>query len=132
MVSNGMEDETMASAEGDLLGRRVLVVEDESLVTMFIQDSLAEIGCEVIGVASRYSDAIEKARSLSFDVAILDLNLNGQMSFAIADLLAERGVPFVFTTGYGKEVLPAQFQAVPVLHKPWQTRHMEGALRAVL
>jgi CheY-like chemotaxis protein len=122
----------MASAEGDLSGRRVLVVEDESLVTMLIQDTLAEMACELIGVASRYTDAIEMAKSLSFDVAIVDVNLNGQTSFAIADSLAERGVPFVFATGYDKETLPAQFRAVPIVQKPFQKRHLERALRAVL
>jgi CheY-like chemotaxis protein len=92
----------MARAEGDLSGRRAFVVEDDALITMFIQDTLGEIGCEVTGVAWNYKDAIEKAKSLSFDVAILDLNLNGQTSFAIADLLSERGMPFVFSTGYDR------------------------------
>jgi CheY-like chemotaxis protein len=122
----------MARAEGDLSGRRAFVVEDDALVTMFIQDTLGEIGCEVTGVASNYKDAIEKAKSLSFDVAILDLNLNGQTSFAIADLLSERRMPFVFSTGYDTATLPAQFQSVPVLHKPWQKPHMERALLAAL
>jgi CheY-like chemotaxis protein len=122
----------MIRAEGDLTGRRVLVVEDDSLVSMFVQDIVAEIGCEVIGVAPRYMDALEKAKSLPFDVAILDISLNGRTSFDIADSLAERGVAFVFATGYDKETLPAQFRAVPFLRKPFNKEDMERALQAAL
>jgi response regulator RpfG family c-di-GMP phosphodiesterase len=64
-------------SQNDLASRRVFVIEDESLVTMLIQDTLQDIGCEVAALASRFSDALEKATSLSFDVAILDVNLNG-------------------------------------------------------
>jgi CheY-like chemotaxis protein len=110
----------------------VLVVEDESLVSMLIQDILADIGCEVIGVAPTYVDAIEGAKSHPIDVAILDINLNGQMRFAIADLLSRRGVPFVVASGYEKETLPAQFQTVPHLRKPFEKPDVERALKVAL
>ena len=119
-------------AHDRLAGQRVLVIEDESLVTMILEDTLAEIGCEVAGLASRLRDAVQKAQSLSFDVAILDVNLNGEQTFPIAEILIDRGIPFVFATGYGSASLPAPLQAVPVLQKPFEQRDLEIALCAAL
>ena len=122
----------MEAPSNDLAGRRVLVIEDESLVMMLLEDTLAEIGCEVAGLASRIPDAMEKAKSLSFDIAILDVNLNGEPSFPIADALVDRGTPFVFATGYGAASLPAALQGVPILQKPFQQSDLERALRAAI
>ena len=122
----------MALAATDLAGLRVLVIEDEAMVAMLIQDTLAEIGCEVIGVASRLNDAIEKAKSLAFDIAILDVNLNGRQTVPIAASLAERGVAFVVATGYLAASLPESLQRVPILQKPFRQRDLERALRAAL
>jgi len=99
---------------------------------MFLQDTLAEIGCEVIGIASRFDDAVEKVKSLAFDIAILDVNLNGRNTFPIADSLTERGVAFVVATGYGATDLPQSLQRVPILQKPFRQRDLERALRAAL
>jgi len=126
-----MENE-LAVAASNLAGLRVLVIEDESIVAMFLQDTLAEIGCEVIGIASRFDDAVEKAKSLAFDIAILDVNLNGRNTFPIADSLTERGVAFVVATGYGATNLPQSLQRVPILQKPFRQRDLERALRAAL
>jgi CheY-like chemotaxis protein len=116
----------------ELTGRRVLVIEDESMVTMLIHDTLADIGCEVVGSASRFDDALAKAKSLPFDMAILDVNLNGRQTFPIAEALSERGVPFVWATGYGAGSLPESLQKVPVLPKPFQLSDLEQALKAAL
>jgi CheY-like chemotaxis protein len=116
----------------NLAGRRVLVIEDESMVMMLLQDMLEDIGCVVAGSASRIEEAIEKARSLVFDVAILDVNLNGARTFPVAEVLAERGVGFVFATGYGTASLPPAFAGTPVLQKPFQQEDLERALRAAL
>ena len=116
----------------DLAGRRVLVIEDESMVMMLLQDMLEDIGCEVVDSASRLEEAIGKARSLSFDVAILDVNLNGERTYPIAEVLAERGVRFVFATGYGVGNLPPDFIGRPVLQKPFQQQDLERVLRAAL
>jgi CheY-like chemotaxis protein len=115
-----------------LSGRRVLVIEDESIVVMLIQDMLTEIGCEVVGFASRLDDALEKARSLSFDVAILDVNLDGHRTFEIAAVLAKRGLGFVFATGYGATSLPACWHQRPMLQKPFEQQDLERALRVAL
>src|SRR5262245_45719685 len=93
--TTGQTEYRRMHAEG-LAGRRVLVVEDESMVTMLLLDLLNEIGCEVAGTASRLGEAMNKALTLAFDVAILDVNLNGEMSFPLANALLARGRPLVF------------------------------------
>jgi DNA-binding NtrC family response regulator len=99
---------------------------------MLIEDILADIGCEVAGLASRFDDAMGKAKELSFDVAVLDVDLNGRRTFPIAEALLSRGTPFVFATGYGTTSLPAKLQAVPILEKPFEQADLEIALRAAL
>jgi len=131
-VRQSRMENQLAVAASNLAGLRVLVIEDESIVAMFLQDTLAEIGCEVIGLASRFDDAVEKAKSLAFDIAILDVNLNGRNTFTIADSLTERDVAFVVATGYGATNLPQSLQRVPILQKPFRQRDLERALRAAL
>jgi CheY-like chemotaxis protein len=113
-------------------GLRVLVIEDESMVTMLIEDTLADIGCAVTGTASRLDEAMEKAASLDFDMAILDVNLNGAQTFAVADALASRGKPLIFATGYGAAGIPSKFRHIPLLPKPFQQCDMEIVLRQAL
>jgi len=122
----------MEEPDVELTGRRVLLIEDEALVMMLLEDTLAETGCEIAGMASRVDEALEKANSLSFDVAVLDVNLNGRQTFDVARCIRERGIPFVFATGYGAASLMAGFQDVPILQKPFQQRDLEGALRLAL
>ena len=98
-----------------LTGRRVLIVEDEWMVTTLLEEFLADIGCEVAGVASRLRDAFEKIDAVTFDVAILDVNLNGEQTLPVADALVAAGRPIVFATGYAASTVPAKFAAVPVL-----------------
>lgn len=107
---------------------RVLVVEDESMVAMLMEDMLADIGHEVGAVASTMDAAMEHATSGSFDVAILDVNLDGKPSYSVADVLASRGVPVVFATGYGARGHDHRFATAPVLPKPFAV----DSLRTVL
>lgn len=118
--------------EDGLAGRRVLIVEDESLIAMFLEDTLTDIGCRVAGVAARYHDALAKAKSLAFDVAILDVNLDGESSFPVAEALVERGKPFLFSTGYGGGTIPPPLRSAPVLQKPFEQPDLERALRKAL
>jgi CheY-like chemotaxis protein len=118
--------------EHPLSGRRVLIIEDESMVTMLIEDTLADIGCEVAGTASRLDEARKKASSLCFDVVILDVNLNGRHTYAVAEILIRRGIPFLFATGYDNLDLPEPFRDVPILAKPFRERDLEEALLAAL
>jgi CheY-like chemotaxis protein len=123
---------SVQNGSASLAGLRVLIVEDESLVAMLLEDLLGDFGCEIAGYASRLRDAVEKAKTLSFDIAVLDVNLAGEHTFPVADILLRRGVPFVFVTGYGTMSLPESFQRAPLLQKPFQQHNLERALRDAL
>jgi len=112
----------------DLNGLRVLVVEDEMMVSMLIEDMLSDMGCTVVGPASRLDEATELAEAGGIDCAVLDVNLGGQPIFPVADLLRERGCPFAFATGYGDAGLRDVDRGTPVLQKPFR----EGDLARVL
>jgi CheY-like chemotaxis protein len=114
--------------DAKLKGLRVLVVEDEMMVSMLIEDMLGELGCEVVGPASRLDEAMALAREAEVDCAVLDVNLGGQPIFPVADLLRERGRPFAFATGYGDAGLRDADKGSPVLQKPFR----EGDLARVL
>jgi CheY-like chemotaxis protein len=116
----------------DLAGRQVFLVEDEALIVMLVEDALADLGCELAGVATRFDDAFTKAKDLSFDVAILDVNLNGLRTFPIAEAIKARGIAFVFATGYGASSVPDGLNAVPILQKPFALSDLERALRRAL
>jgi len=111
-----------------LAGLRVLVVEDEMMVSMLIEDMLTDLGCTVVGPASRLDEAIELAKVSEIDCAVLDVNLGGQPIFPLADLLRERGRPFAFATGYGDAGVRDVDRGTPVLQKPFR----EGDLARVL
>jgi CheY-like chemotaxis protein len=113
---------------GKLDGLRVLVVEDEMMVSMLIEDMLGELGCLVVGPASRLDEAMALAKEADIDCAVLDVNLGGQPIFPLADLLRERGAPFAFATGYGDAGLRDVDRGSPVLQKPFR----EGDLARVL
>lgn len=98
---------------------RVLLVEDESLVSMYAEDVLTEAGFDVL-LAMRLDEALDRAEAASFDLAVLDVNLgNGDTSYPVARRLRERGVPFVFATGYGSFALPDEFAAETLVQKPY-------------
>lgn len=119
-------------AERDLTGLRVLVVEDEAMVAMLVEDTLADIGCEVVGVASDLEEATAMAAALTLDAAVLDVNLNGVRTFPVAETLSARRIPFLFSTGYGATGIPDGLKPAPVLTKPFRRKDLELALRATL
>jgi CheY-like chemotaxis protein len=103
-----------------LQGLRILVVEDLLLLADVISEGLAGYGCEVVGPAGRLDRGLALAREAIFDCAVLDINLLGESSFPIAEVLVRRGTPFVFVTGYGTDAsLPAAFRHAPRLAKPF-------------
>ena len=112
--------------------RRALIVEDEILVGMLMEDMLRELGCEVAALSSHLEHALRLAESGGFDFAVLDINLNGARSFPVADLLAERGVPFLFATGYGAKILPERHAGAVILHKPFSLDDLRAALGRLL
>ncbi|MFY9694445.1 MAG: response regulator [Xanthobacteraceae bacterium] len=97
---------------------RVLLVEDEALVAMMIQDTLAEFGFQVVGPISSASEALSASRDSQLDAAVLDINLGDGLVYTVAEILSQRGVPFVFVTGYDAESVDSRFAGVPILQKP--------------
>jgi CheY-like chemotaxis protein len=114
------------------LARRVLLIMDEQLVAMLIEDMLDDLGYEVIDRATRLAEALEKARTLSFDVAIVNTNLAGERTFQVADVLTARGLGFVFATGYAPSSLPPSVRRMPILRKPFGQDDLARALAAAL
>ena len=111
-----------------LEGLKVLVVEDEMMVSMLIEDMLADLGCTVVGPASRLEEAVDLARTADLDCAVLDVNLGGQPIFPLADLLREKGAPFAFATGYGDAGLRDVDRGTPVLQKPFRVGDLARVL----
>ncbi len=112
-----------------LSGRRILVVEDEMLISLTIQDSLADLGCEAVTAATTSEKAVALVEGQVFDAAVLDMNLNGDSSRRVADALAARGVPFVVITG--NRVMWDGFDGT-VLRKPFKHAELVEALTRLL
>ena len=104
---------------------RVLVVEDEALVALVLADQLSDMGLCVIGPCSNVTEAKTAVAESDFEVAILDVNLGGELVYPVADLLVSRGTPFVFVTGYGRESIDRRFAGVSVLEKPVERKALE-------
>jgi CheY-like chemotaxis protein len=111
-----------------LAALKVLVVEDEALVSMLVEDMLSDLGCVVVGPAAELDEALRLAGSADIDAALLDVNLGGRPIFPVADALRERGVPFAFASGYGEAGLSEGHRGALVLQKPFR----EADLRRVL
>lgn len=116
----------------DVAPRQVLIVEDEPLLALLLQDMLTEEGYGIVAIASNLDDAMEKARSMTFDVAILDMNLGGRTTFPIAEIVLARGKRFIFATGYGAPSVPPSLEHAPVVQKPFQAQHLNAALASAL
>jgi CheY-like chemotaxis protein len=116
---------------GRLAGRNILVVEDEMLVLMHIERALDDLGCTATSVGT-IDEALTLIDDTKFDAAMLDVNLHGEKSYPIADALARRGIPFVFSTGYGDHGERADFADRPVLRKPYLQGHLVAALSALV
>jgi DNA-binding response OmpR family regulator len=106
-----------------LHGRRVLVVEDEALISMLLEDELVEAGAEVVGPACSVKEALELIDRAAADgglsAAVLDINLEGETVSPVADRLAALRVPFVFATGYGEGYNRGLHAAAPIVAKPF-------------
>lgn len=111
--------------------RRILVVEDEMLIGMLLEDMLTDMGHVVVGIVPRVNEALTAVQKEGFDLAILDVHLNGQAVFPVAEALIERGIPFVFSTGYGERGLPDQYRGRPILQKPFAKDDLEKTLTAL-
>lgn len=116
----------------ELAGLRALVVEDEGGVALLIEDMLEELGCEVVASVPTLAKALTAAAAEEFDFAVLDVNLDGQLVFPVAEILQGRRLPFVFSTGYGRIGVPETFTECEVLSKPFTIEELERKLRVAL
>lgn len=113
-------------------GQRLFIVEDETLVLFNLEDILTDLGCIVVGQAMRLSEAERLAESVDRpDCAILDVNIGGKPVFPVAEVLARRGVPIIFATGYGAAGLPEEWRHFPVIVKPYSREDVERALQTL-
>ncbi len=113
--------------------RRAFIVEDETLVLFNLEDILQELGWGVAAQAMRLTDAERLAETVDLpDAAILDVNIGGNPVFPVADILARRGVPILFATGYGRAGLPAEWQDRPVVVKPYDREDLKAALDSLI
>lgn len=99
---------------------------------MMVADMLEELGYSVVAEAGDIGEAIELAQSADFDLAILDVNVNGKVISPVADLLAARNRPFIFATGYGSSGLPAEYRDRPALQKPFQIETLRRVIEQAL
>ena len=113
-------------------GFKVFVVEDEALVAMMIEDILLDLGCTVVASAVRLHQAQDIAETIEVDFAVLDVNLAGQTVFPVAEILERRGIPFLFSTGYGARGLPPALADRPVLNKPYSSSQLQQAIALIL
>ena len=112
--------------------RKILLVEDEYLIRMLLEDMLSDLGYTVAGAASTVAEAVELAKKETFDLAILDVNLDGEEVYPVAEVLTARKLPFVFVTGYGEASLPEAYRGRPALQKPFQSERLEQMLTGLL
>lgn len=108
--------------------KRILIVEDEPILAITLQDMLEDLGYEVVGPAFRIAPALALADGATIDGAILDVNMGEGDSYGVAARLAERGIPYLFATGYGREGLEPGHEGTPVLVKPYREKQVEAAL----
>jgi CheY-like chemotaxis protein len=117
---------------GLLTGRRILVVEDEMLLMMNIESTLEDLGCTAISSAANVADALALLEKRGFDAAMLDVNLDGETSYPVADALIKRGTPFVFATGYADHGERTDLLSRPMLRKPYLASDLAAAFANLL
>ena len=109
-----------------------MIVEDEFFVAVQVEDALRSFGCETCGPFTTLEVASQASRREAIDVAILDINLNGQLIYPLADELTQRGIPFMFLTGYSPFDLPTAYRSLPRLQKPFDQAAMRRKLQQLL
>jgi len=112
--------------------RSVLLVEDEVMIRMMVADMLEEIGYTITGEAGDIDEAVRLVQAIDFDIAILDVNVNGKVITPVAEAVQLRGLPFVFATGYGAQGLPEKFRDRPTIQKPFQIETLARTIESVL
>jgi CheY-like chemotaxis protein len=120
----------MANSGASGMARRVLVVEDELMIRMLLEGMLTDLGHTIAAEAGSIAEALKLVEQTDFDVALLDVNLNGQPITPVVEVLVARGLPFVFASGYGQSGVPEPYRASPILQKPFQLEALAQAIDA--
>jgi DNA-binding response OmpR family regulator len=115
-----------------LAGYRILVVEDEAVIALLIEQNLLDLGCQVVGPVGSLAAALTLARDEDIDGAILDVTIRGGKVYPVAEILRSRGIPLVLASGYADWALPADFQQMERLVKPFTSAEMEQRLTSML
>lgn len=115
-----------------LSGLRVLVVEDEGFVALLIEDMLQDLGCVIAASVARLTEALETAATAEVDLAVLDVNLDGETVLPVVEILRVRQIPLILSTGYGASGLPQEFAGHPVLCKPFSMAELQQKITAAL
>ena len=110
---------------------RILIVEDEMTIALLLEEMVMDLGHEPAALAMRLPQALEIAETERLDLAILDVNLDGRMSFPVAEVLERRGVPFLFATGYGSGGIEDAYRDRVVIQKPFSLQELERAIDRV-
>ena len=113
-------------------GGSVFLVEDEVMIRMMVADMLEELGYSVAAEAGEINEAIRLAQSVEFDLAILDVNVNGKVISPVASVIEARNRPFIFATGYGAQGLPEEYRTRPALQKPFQMETLAKMISVTL
>jgi CheY-like chemotaxis protein len=113
-------------------GAAVFLVEDEAMIRMMVADMLLELGYSVAAEAGDINEAIKLASSTEFDIAILDVNVNGKVISPVAELIRTRNRPFIFATGYGSQGVPEEYRDRPALQKPFQIESLAQMIESTL
>ncbi len=124
------DDEASPRPESRLDGLRVLVVEDDYLVAMLLVDALEDLGCRVVGPFGSVSRALEGLEARTFDVALVDINLQGEKATPVMERLSQLGYPFAIASGTGAE--HDEPAPMPRLEKPFRVSDVEHVLHALL
>jgi CheY-like chemotaxis protein len=121
----------MLAMDKSFSGRHILVVEDEMMPFMMMEEMLTDLGASVTAAAT-VGQALAEIDAQEFDAATLDLNLDGDESYPVADILAARGVPFAFSTGYSQKSLREDYRDRPLLRKPFKERDLVDTVTRLL
>ena len=127
---NGSDTSSDAQSSPTAIGNRMLIAEDEALVAIMMEDMAVEFGWSVVGPFAKTAEALAAAEGDDIHAAVLDVNLGGESVYPVADALVARGVPFVFTTGYGAESIDGRFARTPILQKPIDRQLLEQVFSA--
>lgn len=116
----------------DLTGRRILVLEEHEPIAVVLLAFLQDLGCEIVGPANTIGDAIALAMSEPIDAAILDVAIGGEVSFAVADELTGRGIPYAFVSGNKTPASIKRYAPVSIITKPYSVEHIQQVLSELI